>query len=70
MHAAVVLVAVEGVEVEADVVHHADAAEALADVAALGPQHGLVLVLRVEGHQLHLKSEVPTLRLPISKETT
>ena len=57
VHAAVVLVAVEGVEVEPDVVHHADAAEALANVAALRPQHRLVLVLRVERHQLHLKTK-------------
>jgi hypothetical protein len=37
--AAMPLVTVEGVEVEVDVVHHADAAEAVADVAALRPQH-------------------------------
>ena len=51
--AAVCLVAMEGVEVEVDVVDHADAAEPVADVAALGPEHRLVLVLRVVGHQLH-----------------
>jgi len=53
-HPAVVLVAVEGVEVEVDVVHHADAAEAVPDVAALRPQHRLVLVVGVVRHQLHL----------------
>jgi hypothetical protein len=54
VHADVVLVAVEGVEVEAGVVHHAHAAEALADVVALRPQHRLVLVvLGVVRHQLH-----------------
>ena len=57
--AAVVLVAVEGVEVEVDVVHHAHAAEAVADVAALSPQHRLVHVLRVVGHQANLPTMDP-----------
>jgi hypothetical protein len=51
--AAVVLVAVEGVHVEVDVVHHAHAAEAVADVAALRPQHRLVNVLGVVGHKAY-----------------
>jgi hypothetical protein len=51
--AAVPLVAVEGVEVEVDVVDHADAAETVADVAALRPQHRLVQKVRVVGHQAH-----------------
>jgi hypothetical protein len=55
--AAVILVAMEGVEVEVDVVHHADAAEPLAHVLALRPQHGLVQVLRVVSHKLHLQSQ-------------
>jgi len=35
----VVLVSMEGVKVQKDVVHHADAAESLAHVLGLGPQH-------------------------------
>ena len=57
--AAVVLVAVEGVEVEVDVVHHAHAAEAVPDVAALSPQHRLVQEIRVVGHQTNLQTMDP-----------
>jgi hypothetical protein len=57
VNAAVVLVAVEGVEAEAVVVHHADAAEPLAHVLALRPQHRRVLIRRVERHQLHLHTQ-------------
>ena len=46
---------VDGVQVEADVMHHADAAEVLAQVAALRPQHRLDEIVRAKLRQPHLK---------------
>jgi hypothetical protein len=60
MDAAVGLVAVEGVQVEVDVVDHAHAAEAFAHVAALRPQHGLIKqAVGVVRHKLHLSFQYP-----------
>lgn len=59
-HTAVPLVAVERVEIEVDVVDHPDAPEAVADVAALSPQHRLVKVVRVVRHQPDLIIYIPS----------
>lgn len=60
--AAVVFVAVEGVEVQADVVDHPNAPEALPRVVALRPQDRLVQVLGVVGDESHLRISLRRMR--------
>lgn len=54
MHAAMVLISVERVEVQVDVVNHPYAAESAAYVPALGPQHRLVEIFRIVGDEPNL----------------
>lgn len=54
MDPTVVLVTMEGIEVEVDVVNHPNASESFADIPALGPQHRLVQVIRVVWHKFNL----------------
>jgi len=52
-------ISTDGVQAQADVMDHANVAEVLAQVAALRPQQRLVIVVRVEVRQPHLKSMAP-----------